>query len=32
MSEEEEDYLDYLLGNENEEIQDPEDVKLSKYV
>ena len=26
MSEEEEDYLDYLLGNENEEIQDPDEV------
>jgi hypothetical protein len=26
MSEEEEDYLDYLLGNENEEIQDPDKV------
>ena len=24
MSEEEEDYLNYLLGDENEEIQDPE--------
>ena len=26
MSEEEEDYLDYLLGNENEEVQDPDEV------
>ena len=26
MSEEEEDYLDYLLGDENEEIQDPDEV------
>ena len=26
MSEEEEDYLDYLHGNENEEIQDPDEV------
>ena len=26
MSEEEEDYLDYLHGNENEEIQDPYEV------
>ena len=26
MSGEEEDYLDYLLGNENEEIQDPDEV------
>ena len=26
MSEEEEDYLDYLLGNENEEIQEPDEV------
>ena len=25
MSEEEEDYLDYLLGGENEEIQDPDE-------
>ena len=24
--EEEEDYLDYLLGNENEKIQDPDEV------
>lgn len=26
MSEEEEDYLDYLLGDENEQIQDPDEV------
>jgi hypothetical protein len=26
MSEEEEDYLDYLHGNENEEIKDPDEV------
>jgi hypothetical protein len=26
MSEEEEDYLDYLLADENEEIQDPDEV------
>jgi hypothetical protein len=26
MSEEEEDYLDYLLGDENEEIQDSDEV------
>jgi len=26
MSKEEEDYLDYLLGDENEEIQDPDEV------
>ena len=26
MSEEEEDYLDYLLGDENVEIQDPDEV------
>jgi hypothetical protein len=26
MSEEEEDYLHYLLGNENEKIQDPDEL------
>ena len=30
MSEEEDDYLDYLLGDENERIQDPDEVVQTK--